>query len=307
VTERPNSQDDPVGGDFAPQSRLYLSKLASPPATILAHLIEHFSQIPRRAWVERVERGVVTLEDGIPITAETPYRHGMFVLYRKEVAFEPEVVEGEVILYEDQNILVADKPHRMVVTPAGDHVERSLLVRLGRRTGNRALAPVHRLDRETAGVVLFAVNPAVRGAYHELFATGVVEREYLAVASIVDSGGGQHWLVENRMGAGTPWFRRQIVDGPVNAVTEIDLLESRDDIGLFRIRPRTGKKHQIRVHMASIGCPIIGDPLYPEIQSEPDPSIPLQLLAKRLTFVDPLSSESRSFVSMRELRWTKGD
>ena len=201
-------------------------------------------------------------------------------------------------------ILVVDKPHGMVVTPVGDHLERSLLVRLQRNTGLTELAPIHRLDRETAGILMFAILPTARGPYHQLFSRAEVEREYIAVAQVEESCGQNKWRVENRLSSGIPWYRQEIVKGPVNAITEIDLIELRDGMGLFRIRPRTGKKHQIRVHMASIGCPILGDPIYPVIRKKEDGSIPLRLLARRLQFVDPLSGEWRSFKSVRDLAWT---
>ncbi len=155
ILERALSSDH---GSLPPPSRLYLPKVDSPPATILAHLITHFPQVPPHIWRERVARGLVTCDDGTTLRKDSPYRHGITVLYRKEVPSEPDPVEEEVILYRDEEILVADKPHGMGVTPAGDHVERSLLVRLQRSTRLSTLTPAHRLDRETAGVVLLIIK-----------------------------------------------------------------------------------------------------------------------------------------------------
>ncbi len=284
-------------------SRLFLPKLADPPATILAHLIEHFPQVGADAWGDRVVRGLVTVDDGTVITADTPYRYGTTVRYGKEVDSEPPVTEEETVLYRDEEILVVDKPHGMVVTPAGDHVERSLLVRLQRRTGLASLVPAHRLDRDTVGVILFSLNSETRSHYHRLFAEGQINREYLAVAHLVGSPEGNRWRVRNRLEAGEPWFRQKIVDGEANAVTDIELVEEREGLGFFRIRPESGKKHQIRVHMASIGCPIVGDRLYPEVRDTEDDEPRLQLLAHRLEFVDPVNESLRRFVSARELDW----
>jgi tRNA pseudouridine32 synthase/23S rRNA pseudouridine746 synthase len=167
----------------------------------------------------------------------------------------------------------------MPVTPAGDYVERSLLVRLQKSTGIETLSPAHRLDRDTAGLVLFVINPQSRAAYHGLFARGEVEREYLAAARVGDSTPvGTNWQVSNRLGAGEPWYRQRIVEGLPNAHTHIELIERKDGVGRFRIRPTTGKQHQIRVHMSSLGFPILGDSIYG------DGPGPLQLLAQRLTF-----------------------
>jgi tRNA pseudouridine32 synthase/23S rRNA pseudouridine746 synthase len=284
-----------------PSSRLYLPKLESPPATILEHLVAHFPQIPAATWQERVTRGLVTAADGQPVREDSPYRFGITVFYQKEVPCEPAAPEEEVMVYTDDHILVVDKPHGMVVTPAGDHLERSLLVRLQRRTGCTTLAPMHRLDRETAGILLFTIDPEARGPYHQLFAERRIRREYLALAHVPADPRQKRWRVENRMEAGDPWYRQRIVEGRANAVTEIELRDVEGGIGLFDLRPQTGRKHQLRVHMASIGFPMIGDALYPNIRTKGGEDPPLQLLAARLTFVDPLNGVQRSFESTRKL------
>jgi tRNA pseudouridine32 synthase/23S rRNA pseudouridine746 synthase len=276
-------------------SRLVLPKLPSPPATILEHLFERFPRIPADTWRARVTRGLVHLSDGTTVTEASPYRHGITVFYRKEVESEPMLLEDARIIWRDDNIMVVDKPHGMPVTPVGNYVDRSLLVRLEKTTGLPELTPLHRLDRETAGVLLLAINPEVRAAYHQLFADGLIERQYLAAASVGQMPEGRCWHVENRMGSGQPWFRQRIVDGPPNAVTDIELLEVRDGIGLFRLLPKTGKKHQLRVHMMSIGFPIIGDPFYPELREKRDEDTPLQLVADQLAFVDPITKVRRMF------------
>jgi len=249
-------------------------------------------------------RGLVTSCDGAVLREDSPYRHGMTVLYAKEVPSEPAPLEVETILYQDDEILVADKPHGMTVTPGGQHVARALLNRLHEQTGIADLVPLHRLDRDTAGIVLFSSKPGSRGRYHHLFSSGAIEREYLAVASLVETPRDRHWILENRLVAGVPWFRRDVeTHGPVNAITEIELIETRNDLGLFRLKPRTGKKHQLRVHMSLIGFPILGDPLYPQLCEPEHSDPPLQLLARRLSFADPLTGLRRDFRSARELRY----
>jgi tRNA pseudouridine32 synthase/23S rRNA pseudouridine746 synthase len=284
------------------RSRVYLPKLQSPPATVLEHLALRFPQIPASTWRDRMARGLVTTTDGTILTEDSPYQYGKTVFYLKEVPFEPPPVETETILYQDDKILAADKPHGMTVTPAGDYVARSLLNRLQERTGIDSLVPLHRLDRDTAGVVLFGIHADMRGQYHELFSKGTIEREYLAVAAMTKSANTRRWTVENRLVEGTPWFRQQITrPGQINAVTEIELIDTREGLGLFRLLPRTGKKHQLRVHMAYIGFPILGDTIYPEICQPEGSSQPLQLLAWRLTFADPLTGEQRDLRSTRRL------
>jgi tRNA pseudouridine32 synthase/23S rRNA pseudouridine746 synthase len=162
---------------------------------------------------------------------------------------------------------------------------------------------MHRLDRETAGLLLLTIKPDARMHYHQLFADGMIEREYLAVAHIDDVPSQNRWTVVNRMESGEPWYRQKIVEGSANAITEIELLDLRGGAGLFRLVPKSGRKHQLRVHMASIGFPIVGDPFYPKIREKHDGDPPLQLLASRLAFIDPLSRATRCFTSLRQLRF----
>jgi tRNA pseudouridine32 synthase/23S rRNA pseudouridine746 synthase len=278
-------------------SRLYLPKFDTAPPTIFEYLLARFPQVDAAIWRARVSQGLVTLSDGTTLREDCPYRHGLWVFYRKEVASEPPPPEEPQIVYRDDDILVVDKPHGMPVTPSGQHVERSLFINLQRSTGLPDLAPMHRLDRETAGLVLFAIKAAARADYHRLFAEGKVEREYLALAHTTSPVEKRHWRIENRMERGEPWFRQHIVEGPANAITEIELIELRQGFGRFRLFPKTGRKHQLRVHMASIGCPIVGDPFYPIIREKRKGDPPLQLIARRLAFIDPMTGAARSFIS----------
>ena len=232
---------------------------------------------------------------------DSAYRYGVMVYYWKHVPFEPEPVEEPIVIFRDDEIIVVDKPHGMAVTPAGEHVERSLLFRLEKSTGLTDLAPMHRIDRDTAGLVLFTINPAGRAPYHQLFSEGRIVKEYVAAAHVPDDLQGRRWRIENRLEAGEPWYRQRIVEGAVNAITEIELLDVRSGCGRFRLFPKTGKKHQLRVHMASIGCPVVGDPFYPTIKERHEGDLPFQLIARSLAFTDPITGIARSFTSRREL------
>jgi tRNA pseudouridine32 synthase/23S rRNA pseudouridine746 synthase len=279
----------------------FLAKIEPPPATILEYLIARFPQIGPLVWHERMMRGLVQAEGKI-LNPESPYRHGITVLYQREVEAEPAPLETESILYEDSEILAADKPHGMPVTPAGEYLARSLLRRLEARVNSRMIAPLHRLDRETAGVVLFSLNPETRARYHALFQKRVIERTYLAVARCSNAPAEKRWIVENRLASGEPWFRQRIVEGAINAITEIELIGAWPGHALFKLRPRTGRKHQLRIHMASIGFPILGDPFYPEIREADPGDPPLQLLAAQLSFIDPISGQARTVTSRRILQ-----
>jgi tRNA pseudouridine32 synthase / 23S rRNA pseudouridine746 synthase len=282
-------------------SRLYLPKFENPPQTIFEYLVARFPRVNAAVWRERVSNGLITLSDGTTLEEHSPYRHGMTVFYRKEIPSEPPPLEEPLIVYRDDDILIADKPHGMQVTPSGEHIERSLFIRLQRITQLPDLAPIHRLDRDTAGLVLFTIKAESRAHYHQLFAEGRIEREYLAVAHVPVPLQETHWRIENRIEAGEPWFRQRIVEGKINAITEIELVDVRASFGQFKLFPKTGRQHQLRVHMASFGCPIVGDPVYPAITKKHDGDPPLQLLAKRFAFVDPLTGEGRRFTSSRTL------
>lgn len=280
----------------AQASRVTLPKAEPEPATVLEFLSARFPRIPD--WDLRMARGLVRAGEH-PLPVDAPYRAGLVVTYFREVAEEAPVPFEARILHHDAHLLVADKPPFLPVVPAGGFVQETLLARLQAETGIADLAPLHRLDRETAGLVLFSVDPATRGAYAGLFAGREITKTYEAVAQARTEPAQREWRVENRIEAGEPFFRMAIVAGPPNARSDIRLLTWRDDRARFEIRPETGRKHQIRLHMAAIGHPILHDRFYPELLPDgpPDFERPLQLLAKRLAFTDPLSGEPRRFES----------
>jgi len=193
---------------------------------------------------------------------------------------------------------VADKPHFLPVTPTGAHVHETLLGRLIRRTGNHALAPLHRIDRETAGLVVFSTNPDTRAQYQALFRERRIEKHYEAMAPALP-GVEFPCTRSSRLAPGEPFFRMQEIEGPPNSETRIDVIARGDARWRYALTPITGRKHQLRVHMAAMGAPITNDTLYPSLRHRAtgDYSSPLQLLAKRLAFIDPLSGVERRFSS----------
>lgn len=282
---------------------LAASTLQLPPGpwpTVLDCLCARFPAVARAQWIERMARGRVVGGDGEWMTPDTPHRVGLEVHYYREVADEPSIPFEEVVLHADDDLLVADKPHFLPVTPAGGHVHETLLGRLIRRTGNHALVPLHRIDRDTAGLVLFSANPRSRARYHALFRERRIEKCYEAIAPALPH-------VEfpcthsSRIVAGEPFFRMREIEGPANSETRIDVIARGDDLWRYALTPITGRKHQLRVHMAGLGAPIVNDGMYPSLvqRAAGDYAAPLQLLAKRVSFVDPLSGEERGFSSTR--------
>lgn len=266
--------------------------------TVLDCLCAHFAAIDRSQWLDRIARGRVLDAQGVPITPDTPYRAGLRVHYHREVIDEPPIPFTETLLHADEHLVVADKPHFLPVTPAGGFVEQTLLRRLMRRLDNPALVPLHRIDRLTAGLVLFSAHPASRAAYQALFRERRIDKRYEALAAPLPAQ--SFPLVHrSRLLPGEPFFRMRQDDGEPNSETRIDVIERGEHSWRYALQPVTGRKHQLRVHMAALGAPILGDPLYPVLreQSADDHRLPLMLLARSLRFVDPLSGELRHFES----------
>ena len=269
---------------------------------MLDSLCDHFTTISRAQWLDRVARGLVLDGQGVPITPDTPYRAGLRIHYYREVVDEVPIPFTETVLHVDEHLVVADKPHFLPVTPAGGFVEQTLLWRLIQRLGNPDLVPLHRIDRATAGLVLFSANRASRDHYQALFRERRIDKRYEALAPPM------HGVVfpsrrHSRIVVGEPFFRMQEIEGMPNSETGIDVIARGDDHWRYALHPVTGRKHQLRVHMAALGTPIIGDTLYPQLteKAADDYQRPLQLLAQSLGFLDPLSGEQRRFESQLRL------
>jgi tRNA pseudouridine32 synthase/23S rRNA pseudouridine746 synthase len=267
-------------------------------ATVLDGLCALFPRIDRSVWEDRFARGRVLDEAGQPLAVYTPYRVGLCVRYFREVAQELPIPFRETLLHVDAHLVVVDKPHFLPVTPAGGFVEETVLARLTRALGNTDLVPLHRIDRHTAGLVMFSADPASRAAYQALFPQRRIRKSYEAWAAPLPNLSFPQ-VRRSRLAAGEPFFRMQEVSGEPNSETHIDVLERRAAHWRYALEPITGKKHQLRVHMAALGAPILHDPFYPELPGpQPDDHArPLQLLARRLAFTDPLSGQPREFVS----------
>ncbi|NDZ92687.1 pseudouridine synthase [Streptomyces sp. SID6673] len=253
----------------------------------------------------RAALGEIVDADGRPIDLDVPARLNTSVYLYRDVPDEPDIPFDLPILYADDNIVVVDKPHFLATMPRGRHVTQTALVRLRRELGTDLVSPAHRLDRLTAGVLLFTLRPEVRAAYQALFAERLAIKEYRALAP-VRADLETTTTVANRIEKTAGDLRARVIAGEVNAISDITLVEQVGAGGVYDLRPFTGRTHQLRLHMAQLGVGIVGDPLYPDVRAElaarPDHgdfSEPLRLVAHTLRFVDPLSGEKRHFVSRR--------
>jgi len=267
----------------------------------LAYLVARFPDVGEATWLSRMARGEVVDAGGKRLEPGSALLRGERVWYYREIDNEPRIPFDEIILFQDQHLLVVDKPHFVPTIPGGRFLHESLLVRLKNKLGEQQLAPIHRLDRETAGVVIFSRCEDSRGAYQSLFQKRSVAKEYEALAPALAR---QFPFVHRScMVEGTPFFRMREAQGEPNSETLVDVIEVKDGVALYRLQPHTGRKHQLRVHMASIGAPIINDAFYPDARPEQadDFASPLKLLARAIAFDDPFTGERRRFESARTL------
>jgi tRNA pseudouridine32 synthase/23S rRNA pseudouridine746 synthase len=270
--------------------------------TTLDFLAERLANVTREVWHQRMLAGDVVDEHGVTLSPAHAYQGHVRVYYYRDVPDEPHIPFYEQILFQDAHLVVVDKPHFLPVVPSGGYLTETVLVRLKQQLGIETLVPVHRIDRDTAGLVMFSVQPETRAQYHALFSQRTVKKTYEAIAPwradltlplkresrIVEAG---HFMLQHE------------VSGPVNAMTDIEMIEVSGALARYRLSPVTGKRHQLRVHMAALGLPILGDGLYPTLTPEGqiDYENPLQLLARSVEFADPVTGKNRRFESQRRL------
>ncbi len=272
-------------------------------ATIFDYLCQHFPHIQASEWQQRFKDDLIYSADGEKLKLDSTYTPNTHIFYYRFLAHEVHVPFQHEILFENDDLLVVDKPHFLTMSPTGQYVQETLLVRLKKQTGCENLTPIHRLDRETAGVVLFCKKPESRGIYQKLFADRKVQKTYHAIA-VYRPEIAFPQTVQLHLEKGHPFYTMQInADKPNNSETYIELIEHTENYAKYLLKPKTGKQHQLRVHLNSLGIPILNDSFYPTVihKLESDFSTPLQLLAKEICFVDPITQIEMRFSSNFEL------
>lgn len=275
---------------------------AGPWPTLLDFLSQRFAGVPAATWQARLDAGLVTDSERLTAHAHDAATPGRRLYYYREVPQEPAIPFHEEVLWHDEHLLVVDKPHFLPVVPSGKHVRETLLARLQRQLHVPELSPIHRIDKDTAGLVMFSVQAASRNAYQALFRDRQVRKTYECIAPW-----NPHlpWPLhrESRIGDATHFMQQTEVPGEVNAITDIAPLEVHGTWARYVLHPLTGQRHQLRVHMHALGLPLLHDGIYPVLTPEGtnDYARPLQLLARRLAFTDPLTGTPRQFESRRTL------
>lgn len=277
--------------------------------TLLDYLAQRFPAVAREEWMARMRRGDVMDVHGRTLQPETAYSPYSKIYYYRSLPPEFPIPFEETVLYQDDYLIAVDKPHFLPVVPSGRYLQETLLVRLKRRLGIDTLSPVHRIDRETAGIVLFSVQPHLRGSYQALFRQRNVTKAYEAIAPF-HQGLAFPMLYRSRLVEGASFMTMQEALGESNAATRIELAEVYGELARYRLFPETGQRHQLRVQMAALGIPILNDRIYPVLLPEEDPACspqtyfrdPLQLLAKSLSFTDPVTGKPKYFESRYALQ-----
>lgn len=272
---------------------------------LLAFLIQKYPNSTEAGWRKRMDEGRVLNIQGQALSSSEPYVGGQHIYYYRELIAEAKIPFEEGIIYQDNYIVVADKPHFLPVSPVGPFVQETLLVRLRNRLGIDTLNLAHRLDLETAGLVLFTIDPKTRGLYQNLFRDRKIEKEYEAIAPL-NSNLEFPLIYKSRLEESQDFMQMREIEGESNSETLIELLEQSDGWGRYRLRPVTGRKHQLRAHLNALHIPIKNDQIYPKLQEYVNPenrdySNPLQLLATKLSFIDPITGGIREFETQRSL------
>ena len=305
------------------------------PGTIAHFLAQQFPAISAHEWSHRMAASLVVDEHGVAVTPTRAFEAGLRIYYYRALETEPRIPFHEVILFQDEQLVVVDKPHFLPVIPSGRYLQETLLVRLKRKLGIDTLVPMHRIDRATAGVIVFSVQESTRGKYQQLFATRDVRKTYEAIAPI-NRALNFPLTHESCLAPDEHFMRMKEIAGEANSQTHFEIIREltapctnllaptlahalkttpshahastlAPSFALYRLRPITGRKHQLRVHCAALAIPIVNDPMYPTFLPEPardapeDFSKPLQLLARTVEFTDPITGAARAFTSARQL------
>lgn len=294
-----------VNSEGVSASRVYLPADQAH-SNLLTFFVKQFPHIAKEEWVSRFKEGLILDQEGLALAANDAYLPNTHLIYFRRLEREPEIPYEEHILYQDEHILVADKPHFLPVTPSGLYLHQTLLNRLKKKTGIQTISPIHRIDRDTAGLVIFSVNPNERAQYQNLFRDRAVKKVYEAIAPYsAELTEKLPMTYQSRIEESDHFLQMHEIEGNPNSDTFVELIEVQEAWAKYRLTPGSGKKHQLRCHLNALQIPIKNDQIYPVLtpyqEYDLDFSKPLQLLAKEASFQDPITGQLRAFSSQQEL------
>ncbi|MEY3798951.1 MAG: hypothetical protein RLZZ406_252 [Pseudomonadota bacterium] len=288
-----------VNSEGVSASRVFLPADQSHPS-VLQFFITQFPHIEVKEWEDRFAQGLVLNDEGHALEASDAYQPNTHLIYFRRLAREPEIPFEEEIIFQDEHILVADKPHFLPVTPSGLYLHQTLLNRLKKKIGIQTLSPIHRIDRDTAGLIIFSIKPEERAPYQNLFSEAIAPYSEALVAKLP-------MTYQSKLEESEHFLQMMEVEGQANTDTLIELITQKKSWAKYRLTPGSGKKHQLRCHLNALGIPIKDDQIYPILtpyqEYDLDLSKPLQLLAKEISFLDPITKQARSFISKRVLEF----
>jgi tRNA pseudouridine32 synthase/23S rRNA pseudouridine746 synthase len=295
-----------VNSEGVSASKVFLPADQSHP-NLLQFFIAQFPHIKPSEWGQRFNDNLILDIEGQPLEANDPYQPNTHLMYFRRLAREPEIPFEEHILFQGEHLLVADKPHFLPVTPSGLYLHQTLLNRLKKKTQIQTLSPIHRIDRDTAGLLIFSIKPEERAQYQNLFRDRAVMKLYEAIAPYSEELSNKlPFTYSSRLEESEHFLQMQEVEGEANTDTRIELIEQNGSWARYCLMPGSGKKHQLRAHLNALGVPIKNDQIYPILtpyqEYELDFTKPLQLLAKKISFKDPITGEDREFCSGQELK-----
>jgi len=296
-----------VNSEGVSASRVFLPADQSH-SSLLQFFITQFPHIEVKEWEDRFAQGLVLNDEGHALGVSDAYQPNTHLIYFRRLAREPEIPFEQEIIFQDEHILVADKPHFLPVTPSGLYLHQTLLNRLKKKTGIQTLSPIHRIDRDTAGLVIFSIKPEERAPYQNLFRDRAVNKIYEAIASYSEALVAKLPMTyQSKLEESEHFLQMMEVEGQANTDTLIELITHNKPWAKYRLTPGSGKKHQLRCHLNALGVPIKDDQIYPILtpyqEYDLDLSKPLQLLAKEISFLDPITKQARSFISKRVLEF----